>query len=250
MRHAAASKREWNLAERLPAFWVALNTARLGLSLPTRFSGTICRGPSGVRALALTFDDGPDPRTTPAILDALAHRDVRATFFFSGAAIERHPDLARRAAERHEIGTHLFSHDRRKSRSVAAFDAEVRRCLDVHDRVLGIRPAALRFPFGDAGRVRRADVRRWGLTAYRWTFSSLDSSARGAADVIAHVVPRLHPGAIVLFHDGRGAGSTKGTGSRRPTVEAMPQILDAALSRGFQLFTLREMFNSRPRGGG
>ena len=206
----------------------------------------VCRGPRDGRSLAFTFDDGPDPSWTPAILDALERSQARATFFFCGAAVEHYPDMARRAAERHEIGTHLYSHDRRNSLSIASFDEEVRRCLEIHERVLRRRPAALRFPFGAAGKVRRADVQKWGLTAYHWTFSSLDSSAVGAGEVIAHVAPRLHPGAIVLLHDGRGPGSTKGSGSRRPTVEAMPFLLEEALRRGFRVVGLSGMFNARP----
>jgi peptidoglycan/xylan/chitin deacetylase (PgdA/CDA1 family) len=225
-------------AERL---WVSANTVRLAILRPLLFAGAVCKGAAASRALALTFDDGPHPENTREILDALEHVNARATFFFTGRAIEEHPELARRAAERHEIGTHLYSHDRSVTRSLARFEAEVRRCVDIHERVLGTKPRALRFPFGDAGSVRLAQVRRLGLTPYHWTFSSEDSSARSAGEVVEHVVPRLHAGAIVLFHDGRAPGSTKGTGSRRPTVEALPRILDAAVRRGLGFVTVSDL---------
>jgi peptidoglycan/xylan/chitin deacetylase (PgdA/CDA1 family) len=230
------------LVARAPKLWAVVNSARLAVLGPLLFAGAVCKGPAASRAIALTFDDGPDPGATPEILDALDRVNARATFFFTGRAIEEHPELARRAALRHEIGTHLYSHDRRVTRSLPTFEAEVLRCADIHARVLGTKPSALRFPFGDAGRVRFADARRLGLTPYHWTFSSEDSSATSADEVGSHVVPRLHAGAIVLLHDGRGPGSTKGTGSRRPTVEALPRILDAALRRGFGLVTVSELF--------
>jgi len=225
----------------MPGLWVLLNSTRLRIVSPLRLAGAVCRGAVEQRVLALTFDDGPDPRYTPGILDALEASGARATFFFSGAAIEEHPELARRAAERHQIGTHLYSHDRTASRSLERFEAELRRAFEVHERVLGARPVALRFPFGDPGRVRISELRRLGVTPYHWTFSSEDSSATSADAVADHVVPRLHAGAIILFHDGRGPNSTKGTGSRQPTVDAMPRILRAIERRGLRPVTLDDL---------
>jgi peptidoglycan/xylan/chitin deacetylase (PgdA/CDA1 family) len=195
--------------------------------------------------VALTFDDGPDPRFTPFILDALSAARARATFFFSGEAIERHPELARRAAVEHEIGTHLYSHDRSTSRSIDRFRAELDRAVEVHRRVLGKAPAALRFPFGDPGSIRRRHLRALGVTAYHWTFSSEDASASTGEEIVGHVTPRLHSGAIVLLHDGRGPNSTKGTGSRQPTVDAVPLVLRAIERRGLRPVTLDEMFRRK-----
>jgi peptidoglycan/xylan/chitin deacetylase (PgdA/CDA1 family) len=233
--------RRGTLVARAPRVWAFLNAARLTVLRPTRFAGALCRGSSASRAVAMTFDDGPDPENTLSILDSLDRVSARATFFFTGEAIEKYPDIARRAALRHEIGTHLYSHDRAMTRSRAAFEGEVARCMEIHARLLGKKPTALRFPFGDRGCVRLLDAQRLGLTPYHWTFSSEDSSAASAEDVVSHVLPRLHSGAIVLFHDGRGPGSTKGTGSRRPTVEALPRILEAALRRELRLETVSEL---------
>ncbi len=229
------------LATVAPRVWAIVNAARLRAVRRVRLDGAVCRGPSTRRVLALTFDDGPDERFTPAILDALAAAGARATFFFSGAAMERFPSIARRTAEAHEIGTHLYSHDCERTRTLVAFDDELERALQVHERILGNRPTALRFPFGDRGRVRRADLERRGMTAFHWTFSSEDSTARTASAIESHVVPRLHAGAIVLFHDGRAPGSTLGLGSRAPTVEALPRILRAVAERQFAAVTLRDL---------
>lgn len=225
--------------------WRTWNSMRLAVLGPALFGGARCRGPSDRPLVALTFDDGPDPDVTPAILDALDRNRARATFFFLAPRIADHPGLARQVAERHEVGTHLFSHDRRLMRSKSGFEGELRRAVEIHERVLGERPKSLRFPFGAPGRIRNADVAAHGLTAYHWSFSSEDSSAESANRIVRHVVPRLHPGAIVLFHDGRGPGSRKGTGSRRPTVEALPEVLAALADRGLSAVTVSELFAVR-----
>lgn len=225
--------------------WRAWSSLRLAVLGPTLLGGARCRGPSDRPLIALTFDDGPDPDTTPAILDALDRSGARATFFFLAPRIAEHPDLARRVAERHEVGTHLFSHDRRLMLTKSGFEDEMRRTVEIHERVLGQRPRSLRFPFGSPGRIRSADVGAHAMVPYHWTFSSEDSSATSAEQIVRHVVPRLHPGAIVLFHDGRGPGSRKGSGSRRPTVEALPQVLAALADRGLGAVTVAELFAAR-----
>jgi peptidoglycan/xylan/chitin deacetylase (PgdA/CDA1 family) len=232
----------FELPTHAPRLWRGLNEARLALLGPLAFGGAACRGPLRRRAVALTFDDGPDPEITPLIVAALDAANARGTFFFAGEALERHPDVGRLAAARHEIGTHLYAHDRAMTRSVAAFEEEATRSLAVHERILGERPVSLRYPFGDSGRIRRSDAQRLGLEPYHWTFSSEDSSAPSADAIVRHVVPRLHAGAIVLLHDGRGPNSRHGSGPRRHTLAALPAILSAATARGLRCVTVRDLF--------
>jgi len=241
---ALSSVEELVLA-RSPRAWAFANAVRLAVERRVRHDGAVCRGSSRAPLVALTFDDGPDPRTTPAVLDVLDRARARATFFVLGAAVEREPALSRRLAAMHEVGTHLYSHRRGASSTRAGFDDEVRRAFAVHRRVLGEVPALLRFPFADRGAVRRRDVERWGLSAVHWTFSSEDSSASCADAIVSHVVPRLHPGAIVLFHDGRGPFSRKGALDRSATALALPRILDAIAARGLRTATVGGMLSDR-----
>ena len=224
-----------------PRLWHGLNRARLAIETPLMRAGAVYRGSASSGAVALTFDDGPDPRWTPRILEALESAGARATFFCLATALEAHPALAREVAVRHEVGTHLYDHSRAPMGSAETFAAEVARSLAVHERVLGHRPTALRFPHGHAGKVRAAQLARLGLRAYHWTFSSEDSSASEGAPVLARVRLRLAPGCIVLLHDGRGAGSTLGPGHREATVAALPGILAAIAERGLDAVTLAEL---------
>ena len=236
------------LAARAPGLWRGMNHARLALEVPLLRGGAVYRGSPTSGAVALTFDDGPDPRWTPRILDALAAADARATFFFLATAMAAHPALTREVAAHHEIGTHLHDHSLAPMRSPAAFAAELARVLPIHDQLLGQRPTRLRFPHGHAGRIGPAVLRQHGLTAYHWTFSSEDSRASAGAVVAARVRLRLAPGAIVLLHDGRGPGSTQGPGHREATIAALPAILAAIHERGLAAVTLAELAaRSQPR---
>ena len=109
------------VAARAPGLWQGLNLARLAVEGPLLRGGAVYRGSSRSAAVALTFDDGPDPRWTPRILEALARADARATFFFLASAMQAHPQLTREAAARHEIGTHLYDHSRAPMASASAF---------------------------------------------------------------------------------------------------------------------------------
>lgn len=237
------------VAARAPGLWQGFNLARLAVEAPLLRGGAVYRGSPRSGAVALTFDDGPDPRWTPRILEALARADARATFFFLATAMQAHPELTREVAARHEIGTHLYDHSRAPMASPEAFAAEVARVMPVHLEILGERPTRLRFPHGHAGRIGAAELRAHGLTAYHWTFSSEDSRASEGGPVAERVRLRLAPGSIVLLHDGRGPGSTQGPGHREATVAAMPAILEAIAARGLAAVTLGEL-EARGAAGG
>lgn len=220
--------------------WRFANRVRLLVETPLVRGSSVDRGPARNNQVALTFDDGPDPRFTPRIVEILDRANARGTFFMLGPAIEAHPELAREVARRHQVGTHLYAHDIAKTRDLAAFEAELATSLGVHRTVLGAAPTALRYPFGSAGRIRPHHLAPHQLVAYHWTFSALDWKARSPDAILDRVVPRLYPGAIVLLHDGCGANST-GKGSREHTVAALPRILDAIAARGLRAVTVDEL---------
>lgn len=229
------------IAAHAPGLWHAANLTRLAVEVPLLRGGSLYRGPATRNAVALTFDDGPDPRWTPRILTALDRVGARATFFFLGEAMKANPTLTREVAAHHQIGTHLYDHSLAPMRSPAAFASEVARTFAVHEALLGERPSALRFPHGYAGRIGRKQLATYGLRAFHWTFSSEDARAADGSTVVERVRLRLAPGCIVLLHDGRGAGSTQGPGHREATVAAVPEILAAAAARGLAVVTLDQL---------
>ena len=203
----------------------------------------IVRGPS-VPAVALTFDDGPNRRWTPQILEALDRANARATFFMIGEHVERHPEIARRVVEQgHEPAVHMYSHDRAVADDDARFDEELGDSIASIEQATGQRPAFFRFPFAYPGgqHPRRIEAEH-GLRTVHWSFSSLDSR-RDARQVAARVKRWLFPGAIVLMHDGVGAHSSYAD-TRDATVAALPDVLDHCRQRALAPVTLSELFDA------
>jgi peptidoglycan-N-acetylglucosamine deacetylase len=173
----------------------------MAASLPRRLFMT--SGPPGSRSLALTFDDGPDPAHTPAVLDRLRAHGVRATFFVVGGKAEAHPALVSRiAAEGHELGHHSWTHAPPQETSALSLLAEARRTAELLERIAGRRPSLFRPPHGKltAGKL----LGLWGLgqTVVLWNRDPKDF-ARGAVDPIRRWFESepLAGGDILLLHD-------------------------------------------------
>jgi peptidoglycan/xylan/chitin deacetylase (PgdA/CDA1 family) len=167
--------------------------------------GTVTHGSRDVRRVALTFDDGPDPERTPAVLDALAELGVKATFFVVGEAAEKHPELvARMVAEGHELGNHTWSHrylplarSRRVTDELARTDAAIAR-------VTGSVPRLARPPYGGRSPRNVQAMQRAGKQVVLWDVNSFDWKGKPSEHVIARVLDRTRPGSIVLMHDIHG----------------------------------------------
>lgn len=208
------------------------------------FGDTVCRGPKVGRRVALTFDDGPDPVTTPLILEQLRAAGVRATFFVIGTKAQCHPELLRTIAEEgHELAVHGHSHTWLYAfLSPRRVEADVRRALDVVERTLGVRPKWFRPPIGMASPRTFAGARRAGVTVVGWSIRALDGVGRTKPEaVVARVLSRLEPGAIVLLHDASESGA------RVPaSVGALPSILRAAAERKLDPVRLDALLESTP----
>jgi peptidoglycan/xylan/chitin deacetylase (PgdA/CDA1 family) len=169
--------------------------------------------------VSLTFDDGPHPETTPALLAALG--DAPATFFLQGAHAFEHPDLVRAiAAAGHAIGNHTWTHPRLPGLAVPARHREIRHTQDLLADLTGTRPALFRPPYGDTNGEVAAAIAVHGLTEVLWTVDTRDW-AGATAEEITEAAAAVEPGGIILMHDGGYAA----------TVEAVPRILAALTTR-------------------
>jgi peptidoglycan-N-acetylglucosamine deacetylase len=178
----------------------------LGVAIPQlRFFGPfICQGNNQRRCVALTFDDGPDARSTPALLDLLREARVPAAFFCIGQRVEADRDLAARIArEGHLVQNHSFSHNVMTNFfSVARLRSEVARAQTTIQKATDVAPRMYRPPIGHSNpRVFRV-ARELGLAVIGWSVRSLDTQIRSPERVVARIKKRLHPGAIILLHDG------------------------------------------------
>lgn len=191
-----------------------------------------------VPVVALSFDDGPDPRYTPAILDILDDFDVKATFFMEGDHVGSNERLARRVLIRgHEVGNHTFDHSDLLSLDTAGVKDQLDRAdrafasADI-DRPTLFRPPRGRFDTDAAAAVREAGLVNagWthGLCIERWTRRLPPDAAMQA------MLARVRPGAILLGHDG-------GEHDRTNTVQALPFLLQGLRDRGFRVVTVGEL---------
>ena len=186
-------------------------------------------------AVALTFDDGPDPRHTPAILDLLADRDVPATFFVVGVRVHAHPGLVRRiAAEGHEVANHTLGHERLDHLDRAGVRAQLEGgAAAIEALALGsaARPRLVRAPYGFEGPASRAELLAGGWEVARWRGCLerlLRHQAPGAA--VARMAMAAQAGDLLLAHDGGADRST--------TVAALPALLDALAARGLAVTSI------------
>ncbi|HEX2055723.1 MAG TPA: polysaccharide deacetylase family protein [Nitrospiraceae bacterium] len=170
----------------------ARSTARRGL-------GSLMRVQTTQRVVALTFDDGPDPASTPPLLDLLKSHQARGTFFTVGVSVERYPDLIRRMAEEgHALGSHSWDH----SAFPLLSGSERRRQLHACEHTLGRFGRRLfRPPYGEQTVASRLDAWRLGFDVVGWSVTSEDWYEPSAAVMTQVLLQRIGPGDIVLLHD-------------------------------------------------
>ena len=180
-------------------------------------------GTQGV--VALTFDDGPDPLVTPAVLDLLRQSGARATFFCVGRRAEAHPDLV--AAIRsggHGVENHTYTHSNGFAfGGPRGLRQEIERAQTAIVRAGGSRPRFFRAPAGIQNPWVPFVLARAGLSLVSWTRRGFDTVTRDGARVAARLGRGLRGGDILLLHDASSARTAHG----RPVVlDALPRLLD------------------------
>ncbi len=189
--------------------------------------GGLCRwrGPStGRPEVALTFDDGPDPSTTPRVLDLLDEHEMRATFFSSGERVDRFPDLVQEIARRgHEVGTHGYYHQRHLFRAAPQIVKDLEAAVAALERLHpSIRPRHFRPPYGQVSGGSIMAAHRSGLDMVLWSAWGREWADRSVDSVTERLLSHLGPGAIILLHDSDGS-APKGTADI--AFEALKRIL-------------------------
>ncbi|MDA8018639.1 MAG: polysaccharide deacetylase family protein [Thermoanaerobaculia bacterium] len=233
---AAALMKPSSLRQTLPL----LIADHLALSAAGSWTGGDLLGPNLVRLpahahcadeLCLTFDDGPDPRSTPEVLDLLDQRSDRATFFCVGRRVARYPDLAKEIVQRgHRIENHTYHH-----RNTFAFrlwnglTEEVDRAQEVIAEIVGRRPQYFRPPAGMRNPILEAVLARHDLLLVNWTRRGFDAVVRDPAFVVNRLVGSASAGSILLLHDGALGGGAP------PAVDRiLPRLLEVLERRGLR----------------
>ncbi|GAA5185597.1 polysaccharide deacetylase family protein [Rugosimonospora acidiphila] len=189
--------------------------------------------------VALTFDDGPHPLSTPRFLALLERLDLRATFFLLGRWADRAPGLAKEiVAAGHEVGVHGYDHRCLLARGVRATRDDLTRARDVIADATGQPPRWFRPPYGVLTPAALAGAARLGLTPVLWTAWGEDWTARATPEsVYRTVLADLHGGGTILLHD---SDVTASPGSWEATLAAMPRLAATCHERGLRVGPLAE----------
>lgn len=194
--------------------------------------------------VALTFDDGPDPAWTPAILDALQAAGARATFFVIAPRAAAHPDLLTRMhAAGHTVELHCDRHVRHTELSAAALEDDTEAALTRLD-ALGVRPGLWRAPWGVTTPDSERVARRHCLELVHWTADTEDWAGPAPEAIVRRVHDRIRDGAVVLAHDGLGPGATRDGCAN--TVAAIGPLVALAAARGLRCEPLSRAGTAAP----
>jgi peptidoglycan/xylan/chitin deacetylase (PgdA/CDA1 family) len=187
------------------------------------------------KVIAFTFDDGPDPYNTPALLDVLSKEKVKATFFILGKKAKLHPSIIKRIAkEGHELGNHGFSHSQLRKLTPKQVFWELTTTEEIINKATGKMPRCFRSPYGQITPTIQHEAFRKGYQFIEWSIDPRDwEDGKKAKTIQNSVEPYIHAGDIVLFHDGGG--------DRRETIKAVRALIQNLEGRGYKFVTVSEL---------
>ncbi|MFH1368735.1 MAG: polysaccharide deacetylase family protein [Elusimicrobiota bacterium] len=193
-------------------------------------------GPKTAKAVALTFDDGPDV-STPKVLEILKKHGVKATFFMQGSYMERRPAAAKAVMpEGHEIGSHLYSHPdfyhSHKDDFREFWTKEAEKTENSFQKALGFKPVLMRMPHGYVKPWVKEEAKKRGYILINWS-CGYDWHKMTADEMLAEYVKCIKPGAIFLMHDGGR--------DRKRTLELLPKLIEELKKRGYKMVTVSEL---------
>jgi peptidoglycan/xylan/chitin deacetylase (PgdA/CDA1 family) len=182
-------------------------------------------------SVALTFDDGPHPDGTPAVLAELQRRGATATFFLVGEQVRLRPSLAGEiVAAGHEVAVHGDRHTLLLRRTVRALADDLDRAVETIAEATGVAPTLYRPPYGVFSSGALAHVRARGWRPLLWSTWGRDWERRATpASIARRATRRLRPGDVVLLHDSDAYSSE---GSWRRTAAALPSVIEAVATLG------------------
>lgn len=189
------------------------------------------------KAVAITFDDGPNPIYTPQMLEIFSEAGGKATFFMIGEQISAAPALVQKVAELgHEIGNHTYTHPWLSELSREDCLEEIERTERLIEDLIGQKPVVFRPPYLDYNEDTISVIRQKGypmigavnLEAQDWEMPGIDHILTKSRDCVEN-------GRIFIFHDGYG--------DRSQTIEAVRMLVSELISEGYKLVTVSELLN-------
>jgi peptidoglycan/xylan/chitin deacetylase (PgdA/CDA1 family) len=222
---------------------IAIALALLIATVVWCYKDVLIKAPLTEKVVALTYDDGPNPPHTQALLQVLGEQGVHATFFMKGINVDAFPDaVAEVAAAGHEIGNHSYYHQAMLAFGSRQYRQEITRTNRALENVLGYQPVLFRVPYGAQGigltlALEELNMRSIGMGAIGSDWEVFDP--RLIADAI---LDSIEPGAIILLHDGHGDVADPATqDSREASVAATTLLIETLQEQGYRFVTVGEM---------
>lgn len=189
------------------------------------------------KVVALTFDDGPDPRYTPELLDLLRLNNIKCTFFVLADKAKEYPELIKRISEEgHYIGLHYFKHMNALFRNPSQTKNDFQQSVNIMN-TLGIKVHLFRPPWGIFNALTFHFAKEYDFKVILWSIHAMDWSRWTTVDRIKQkLVSRVRPGDIILLHDGRGANDAP-----KRTISALKTVIPALKKRGFNFVLAKDM---------
>jgi peptidoglycan/xylan/chitin deacetylase (PgdA/CDA1 family) len=209
------------------------------------YSKVVVSVPVAEKVVALTYDDGPNPPHTQALLDMLAQHGVKATFFLKGRNVEVFPESVRAVAQAgHEIANHSYDHRPMISFSKSAMREELARTNVLIERLLGYQPVLFRPPYGVQGPGLKTAIEELGMTSILMSTNGADWKVTDPELIASAVLDSIEPGSIILLHDGHGdVDDPNNQDSRAATVAATGIVIEALQTRGYRFATVGELMS-------
>jgi peptidoglycan-N-acetylglucosamine deacetylase len=205
------------------------------------YGPTITGGPRGSKRIALTYDDGPNDPHTFHLLDVLAKRNVKATFFMIGRYVQQHPEIARAVAEAgHTIGNHTFTHPLLTFKSKAETRSQLVDCRHALEEAVGEHSKLFRPPFGGRRPATIRIARELGLQTVMWNVTGYDWNAPPTAVIEKKVTRQIRGGDVILLHDG---GHLALGADRSQTVIATENLIRRYKDEGYEFVTVPALSN-------
>jgi peptidoglycan/xylan/chitin deacetylase (PgdA/CDA1 family) len=190
------------------------------------------------KIVALTIDDGPDPEYTPTVLRIAREKHVKLTFFLVGMEVQRHPELVREeVAQGHEIGNHTWRHHKLGELTEAEDIADLKRCDAEIARVCGRHTNLFRPAYGIWNGDTFLAAHQLKYRMILWTLTLRPRGAKTPKEMAGYVLKHIQPGMIILAHDGQPRHPV----NLKPTMAALPYLIDGLEERGYKLVTVSEL---------
>jgi peptidoglycan/xylan/chitin deacetylase (PgdA/CDA1 family) len=183
---------------------------------------------NGIKQIALTFDDGPDPKATLQILETLKKYDAKATFFMLGSRVEYYPEIAKKVQEAdHELGNHTWNHPDLTKAAVEKVRSEINNTSSIIENVTGQKATVFRPPYGAVNKTVRNQT---NLPVVLWDIDTLDWKHRNPDKLLAQVKGSTKDGSIILMHD-----------IHQSTADGLDAVLAYLQSEGYTFVKVSEL---------